>query len=156
MRLCRTNTGLATHRRSCPSNHTAVTQTPEPLSLFCCPHCQLIFSAQHSLYTQNTPQKLCFLVLDFNYIQIVPHRLIIDINGLLIYIYIQSSPSFDPQTSSLRHQVHRDVSDGDGGPRPRGVWGSQHHRLCPGGERSHLLTHLRTSHYCKYLVQVFK
>ena len=51
MRLCRSNAGLAAHRRTCSVTHTAVSHAPEPLSIFCCPHCHLIFAAQHGLYT---------------------------------------------------------------------------------------------------------
>ena len=54
MRLCRSNAGLTAHRRACCLTHTTVTYAPESLSIFCCPHCHLILSAQHSLYSHTT------------------------------------------------------------------------------------------------------
>jgi len=48
---CRSNAGLAAHTRACSVSNAAVTHAPEPLSIFCCPHCHLIFAAQYSFYT---------------------------------------------------------------------------------------------------------
>ena len=49
--VCRSNAGLAAHRKACSVTNTAITHASELLSIFCCPHCHLIFAAQHSLYT---------------------------------------------------------------------------------------------------------
>ena len=68
MKLCRSNAGLAAHRRACSVPNTTVTHAPEPLSIFCCPHCHLIFATQHSLYTHlRTYHKNCFLVIEFDF-----------------------------------------------------------------------------------------
>ena len=51
-------THLRTHHRN--SRFTRVTHALEPISICCCPHCQLIFGAQHTLDTlcQGAVRKL--------------------------------------------------------------------------------------------------
>ena len=50
-KLCRSNAGLAAHRRACSRTHTQEAPATMPLSTFSCPHCRMVFVTQHMLYS---------------------------------------------------------------------------------------------------------
>lgn len=53
------------------------------------------------------------------------------------------------QVAQVRLPVHRDVPNGDCGPRPCCFWCTQHHSVRTSRQRSHFQSHLGSPHHCE-------